>query len=330
MATGLLAMNIVEIKNLVKYFPIDRGIVFKKLVGFVKAVDDVSFSIGKGETLGLVGESGSGKSTVGLLILRLIEATGGTISFRDRPVSGLNDEELNVFRQKVQVVFQDPFSSLNPRMVIKEIVGRPLKVHQLAKNQKDLAEKVLKILIEVGLKEEHLNRYPHQFSGGQRQRIAVARSLISNPEFIILDEPTSALDVSVQAQMLNLFRQLQKERGLSYLFISHNLGVIRHISQKIAVMYLGKLVEYAAKKEIFEEPLHPYTQALLKSIPKPAVTNENIEDKVIKGDIPSPINPPSGCRFHTRCSFVHERCSKDEPEWREVKKGHFLSCHLVQ
>jgi oligopeptide/dipeptide ABC transporter ATP-binding protein len=322
-------MNIVEVKNLFKYFPIHKGVIFQKIAGYIKAVDDISFSIEKGETLGLVGESGSGKTTVGLLILMLLKPTRGSIFFQNEPILNFKDEGLNAFRQKVQIVFQDPFSSLNPRMMIKDIIGRPLRIHRLTNSEREVKERVLRMLEEVGLKEEHLNRYPHEFSGGQRQRIAVARSLISDPELIVLDEPTSALDVSVQAQVLNLFKHLQKKRNLSYLFVSHNMGVIKHISHKIAVMYLGKLVEYAPKQEIFELPLHPYTQALLKSIPEVTITKENIEDKVIKGDIPSPVNPPSGCRFRTRCPLALDICIKHEPEWRKVKKERFVACHLT-
>ncbi len=319
-------MSIIRVDNLKKYFPIDRGIVFPKIVGYVKAVDDVSFSLEKGETLGLVGESGSGKSTTGLVLLRLLEPTGGEVYFNERPLSSFTEADFKFFRQKAQIVFQDPFSSLNPRMIIKDIVGRPLKIHGLAKTDKEIEEKVLSILKEVGLKEEHLIRYPHEFSGGQRQRIAIARALISNPEFIVLDEPTSALDVSVQAQILNLLKELQTRRSLSYLFISHDLSVIKHVSHKVAVMYLGKIVEYTAKDKLFKNPLHPYTQALLKSIPKPKITSERIEDKVIEGEIPSPSNPPKGCRFNTRCPYIKPVCLEEEPSLVEVEQGHFVAC----
>ncbi len=321
--------TILRVDNLVKYFPIDKGIIFSRIVGYVRAVDGISFSIERGETLGLVGESGSGKSTTGLLVIGLINPTRGNIIFKGKKLSDLTGEELKLFRQKAQIVFQDPFSSLNPRMIVKDIVGRPLKVHKLVKSDKEMEEKVLKLLEEVGLKEEHLSRYPHEFSGGQRQRIAIARALICNPEFIVLDEPTSALDVSVQAQILNLLKKLQIDRKLSYLFISHDLSVIRHMSHKVAVMYLGKIVEYAPKKVLFEKPLHPYTQALLRSIPKPAITKESIEEKIIKGDVPSPINPPPGCRFHTRCPFAKEICTKEEPDLKKVDENHLVACHLV-
>ncbi len=319
-------MSIVRVDNLKKYFPIDKGIIFPKIVGYVKAVDDVSFSLEKGETLGLVGESGSGKSTTGLVLLRLLEPTGGEVYFNEKPLSSFTEPDFKLFRQKAQIVFQDPFSSLNPRMIIKDIVGRPLKIHGLVKTDKEIEEKVLSILKEVGLKEEHLIRYPHEFSGGQRQRIAIARALISNPEFIVLDEPTSALDVSVQAQILNLLKELQMRRSLSYLFISHDLSVIKHVSHRVAVMYLGKIVEYTEKEKLFKNPLHPYTQALLKSIPKPKITGEEIEDKVIEGEIPSPSNPPKGCRFNTRCPYAKPVCLEKEPSLVEVEKGHFVAC----
>ncbi len=319
-------MSIVRVNNLKKYFPIDKGIVFPKIVGYVKAVDDVSFTLEKGETLGLVGESGSGKSTTGLVLLRLLEPTGGEVYFNEKPLSSFTESDFKLFRQKAQIVFQDPFSSLNPRMIIKDIVGRPLKIHGLAKTDREIEEKVLSILKEVGLKEEHLIRYPHEFSGGQRQRIAIARALISNPDFIVLDEPTSALDVSVQAQILNLLKELQMRRSLSYLFISHDLSVIKHVSHRIAVMYLGKIVEYTEKEKLFRNPLHPYTQALLKSIPKPKVTGEQIEDKVIEGEIPSPSNPPKGCRFNTRCPYAKPVCLEKEPPLLEIEKGHFVAC----
>lgn len=322
-------MSIIKVDNLRKYFPIDKGIIFPKIVGYIKAVDGISFSVDNGETLGLVGESGSGKSTAGLVLLKLLNPTGGEIYFNEKPLSSFTNVDFKIFRQKAQIVFQDPFSSLNPRMIIKDIIGRPLKIHNLVKSDKEIEEKVLSILKEVGLKEEHLIRYPHEFSGGQRQRIAIARALISNPDFIVLDEPTSALDVSVQAQILNLLKELQMKRNLSYLFISHDLSVIKHVSHRIGVMYLGKIVEYASKKVLFKRPLHPYTKALLKSIPKPKITDENIEDKVIEGEIPSPSNPPIGCRFNTRCPYARPHCTEEEPQLKEVEKGHFVACFEV-
>ncbi len=321
-------MSIIEVNDLKKYFPVDRGILFSKVVGYVRAVDGVSFSISEGQTLGLVGESGSGKSTAGLTLLNLLSPTGGEVYFKGKPLRALLESEESVFRQKAQIVFQDPFSSLNPRMIVKDIIGRPLRIHGIAKSEKEITERVLRMLQEVGLKEEHLSRYPHEFSGGQRQRIAIARAFISDPEFIVLDEPTSALDVSVQAQILNLLKALQRDRGLAYLFISHDLSVIKHMSHKVAVMYLGKIVEYADKEELFSNPMHPYTVALLNSIPQPVAGGGEIEDKVIKGDIPSPMNPPVGCRFHTRCPVAKDVCATQEPELREVKKGHFVACHF--
>lgn len=321
-------MHIVEVKDLKKYFPIDKGIFFPKIVGHVKAVDGVSFCVNKGETLGMVGESGSGKSTVGRLIMRLLDVTSGDISFYGKSILSLENETDRFFRSKAQIVFQDPFSSLNPRMIVKDIIGRVLMV-QGEKQKAQVTEKVLSTLKEVGLKEEHMTRYPHEFSGGQRQRIAIARALISDPDFIVLDEPTSALDVSVQAQILNLLKGLQKEKGLTYLFITHDLSVVKHMSHKVLVIYLGKAMEYASKEAIFSNPLHPYTKALLTSIPKPYITNESIEDKIIKGDIPSPSNPPQGCRFHNRCPYAEEICEKQEPCWREIEEGHFVACHKV-
>ncbi len=319
-------MSVVDVSGLVKHFPIDKGIVFPKIVGHVKAVDGISFSIESGRTLGLVGESGSGKSTTGSMILRLLEPTAGTVRFHGKSVTDMDDKELHAFRCKAQMVFQNPFASLNPRMIVRDIVGRVLKVHGES-NDSRITQAVLDILREVGLKEEHMTRYPHEFSGGQRQRIAVARALISNPEFVVLDEPTSALDVSVQAQILNLFKDIQKDRGLSYLFISHDLSVVRHISHDVAVLYLGKTMEYASKNALFASPRHPYTRALLESIPKPFITGEAIEDKVIQGDIPSPMNPPAGCRFHTRCPQADDLCRSEEPLWREVAPKHFVACH---
>lgn len=319
-------MPILEAQNLTKYFPVDRGFIFPKIVGHVRAVDGISFSVEQGQTLGVVGESGSGKTTMGLLVMRLLGLTSGDILFRGESIVDLEGEKRRVFRKKAQIVFQDPFSSLNPRMIIRDIIGRALKV-QGVKSREEITERVRKVLQEVGLREEHLTRYPHEFSGGQRQRIAVARALVTNPDFILLDEPTSALDVSVQAQILNLLKTLQKEKGLTYMFITHDLSVVKHMSHKVLVIYLGRAMEYAERGEIFAEPLHPYTRALLKSIPKPAVTGEDIADKVIKGNIPSPMKMPSGCRFHTRCQLADEECIHKEPLWREIRRDHFVACH---
>ncbi len=323
------AMNIVEVKDLHMYFPILKGVLFHSVAGHVKAVDGVSFSIPEGETLGLVGESGSGKSTVGNMLLRLLAPTSGEILYRGRSILGLSPREEREFRSRAQMVFQNPFASLNPRMIVGDIIGRVLKVQRPELKKDEVRDLVLNGMQEVGLKVEHMTRYPHEFSGGQRQRIAIARALISSPKFIVLDEPTSALDVSVQAQILNLFKDIQKKRHLSYLFISHNLSVIRHISHRIAVMYLGSLMEFCDRQEMFRNPLHPYTQALLRSIPKPYVTGEDISDKIIKGDIPSPIDPPAGCRFNTRCPQATDECRRVRPQWREVNAGHWLACHQV-
>ena len=322
-------MNIIEVKDLRMCFPILKGVLFHSVAGYVKAVDGVSFSIPEGETLGLVGESGSGKSTVGNMLLRLLKPTSGEILYRGRSILGLSPQEEREFRSRAQMVFQNPFASLNPRMIVGDIIGRVLRVQRPELKRDEVRDLVLNGMQEVGLKAEHMTRYPHEFSGGQRQRIAIARALISSPEFVVLDEPTSALDVSVQAQILNLFKDIQKKRHLSYLFISHNLSVIRHISHRIAVMYLGSLMEFCDRQELFRNPLHPYTQALLRSIPKPYVTGEDISDKIIKGDIPSPIDPPAGCRFNTRCPQATDECRRARPQWREVNAGHWLACHQV-
>ena len=322
-------MNIVEVKDLHMYFPILKGVLFHSVAGHVKAVDGVSFSIPEGETLGLVGESGSGKSTVGNMLLRLLKPTSGEILYRGRSILSLSPQEEREFRSRAQMVFQNPFASLNPRMIVGDIIGRVLRVQRPELKKDEVRERVLNGMQEVGLKVEHMTRYPHEFSGGQRQRIAIARALISDPEFVVLDEPTSALDVSVQAQILNLFKDIQKKRRLSYLFISHNLSVIRHISHRIAVMYLGNLMEFCDRQEMFRNPPHPYTQALLRSIPKPYVTDEDISDKIIKGDIPSPVDPPPGCRFNTRCPQATDECRRVRPQWREVNAGHWLACHQV-
>ncbi|MDY2648693.1 MAG: oligopeptide/dipeptide ABC transporter ATP-binding protein [Pyramidobacter porci] len=322
-------MNIVEVKDLRMCFPILKGVLFHSVAGYVKAVDGVSFSIPEGETLGLVGESGSGKSTVGNMLLRLLKPTSGEILYRGRSILGLSPQEEREFRSRAQMVFQNPFASLNPRMIVGDIIGRVLRVQRPELKRDEVRDLVLNGMQEVGLKVEHMTRYPHEFSGGQRQRIAIARALISSPEFVVLDEPTSALDVSVQAQILNLFKDIQKKRHLSYLFISHNLSVIRHISHRIAVMYLGSLMEFCDRQELFRNPLHPYTQALLRSIPKPYVTGEDISDKIIKGDIPSPIDPPAGCRFNTRCPQATDECRSVRPQWREARDGHWVACHQV-
>jgi len=318
---------LIEVKNLKKYFPVKGGIL-QKVTGFVKAVDGVDLEIERGEIFGLVGESGCGKTTLGRACLRLIEPTSGEVKFEDVDILNLNLKDMQKMRLKVQMVFQDPFSSLDPRKMIKDTVGEGLVIHGLAKGS-ELKERVLQNLERVGLKKEHLYRYPHEFSGGQRQRIGIARSLVLNPKFIVLDEPTSALDVSVQAKILNLLLKLQKELGLTYMFISHNLSVIEYMSDRIAVMYVGKIVETGTKVELFENPLHPYTKALFSAIPIPDPDHKH-EKIILKGDVPSPLNPPSGCRFHPRCPDAEELCEREEPLSIEVNSGRKVACHLTR
>lgn len=321
--------NLLEVRNLKKYFPIKRGVVFSRHVGDVKAVDDISFNIKRGETVGLVGESGCGKSTVARVIIRLIEPTEGEIIFEGKDITKLSQNELRKIRRDMQIIFQDPYSALNPRMTVSEIISEPLEVHKAVNNNKEKQKRIQELLELVGLASYHANRYPHEFSGGQRQRIGIARALALNPKFIVADEPTSALDVSVRAQIINLMQDLQKELGLTYLFISHDLSVIRHICDRVLVMYLGKLVEIAQNEELYNSPLHPYTQALLSAVPIPDPEVAEKRKKVILlGDVPSPVNPPSGCRFHPRCPYVMDICSKVEPQLKEVKMKHFTACHL--
>jgi oligopeptide/dipeptide ABC transporter ATP-binding protein len=322
-----MAENLLEVKNLKKYFPVKAG-VFKRTVAHVKAVDDISFAVKEGETLGLVGESGCGKSTTGRTILRLLEATEGKVIFDGKSIMDLDKKEMRAVRRDMQIIFQDPYASLNPRMTVADIVGEPLDIHKLAKNKQERNEKVKEILENVGLGEEYMNRYPHEFSGGQRQRIGVARALAVDPKLIIADEPVSALDVSVQAQVINLLQDLQKEFGLTYLFIAHDLSVVKHISDRVAVMYLGKLVELTDKKELFKNPIHPYTQSLLSAIPE-ADPRKKKDRIILEGDVPSPVDPPSGCRFHPRCPEAFELCPKAEPEFKEYGAGHFAACHLL-
>jgi oligopeptide/dipeptide ABC transporter ATP-binding protein len=318
--------HLVEVKALKKYFPISKE--WRKEKTYVRAVDGVDFSIDRGETLGLVGESGCGKTTVGRLILKLIEPTDGEILFEGKNLARLDKKGIHPMRRAFQIIFQDPFASLNPRMTVSEIVGRPMAIHGLVDpSQRD--ERVAQLLESVGLQREHLHRYPHEFSGGQRQRIGIARALATQPRLIVADEPTSALDVSVQAQILNLMRQLQKEFGLTYLFISHNIGVIRHISERIAVMYLGKVVEMAEKRALFKSPIHPYTRALLAAVPSLDPKRKR-EEIILEGDVPSPIHPPSGCRFHTRCRYAIPRCFEEEPFFHQIEDGRWVACHLAE
>lgn len=316
---------IVEVKNIKKYFPIKGG-VLKRTVGHVKAVDDVSLKILRGETLGVVGESGSGKSTLGRVILRLLEPTEGQIFFENEDISDLNNRQLRPYRRDMQIVFQDPFASLNPKMSIQELIEEPLLV-QTGMSKSERREKAISLLEKVGLRPESRLKYPHEFSGGQRQRISIARALALNPKFVICDEPVSALDVSIQAQVLNLMADLQEEFNLTYLFIAHDLSVVKHISDRVAVMYLGRIAEISPKKELYEQPLHPYTQALLSAVPSTDVLKRR-EKIILKGDLPSPSNPPSGCAFRTRCPKAHERCSVERPELMDVHNGHLVACHL--
>ncbi|MGC4375395.1 oligopeptide/dipeptide ABC transporter ATP-binding protein [Fictibacillus sp. Mic-4] len=315
--------KLLEVKNLKKHFKVDRKAV-------LKAVDDVSFDIYKGETLGLVGESGCGKSTTGRTIIRLYEATDGEVLYEGKNVHGKKSaRELKEFNRKMQMIFQDPYASLNPRMTVKDIIAEGIDIHRLAKNSKERNERVYELLETVGLNKDHANRYPHEFSGGQRQRIGIARALAVDPDFIIADEPISALDVSIQAQVVNLLMKLQKERGLTYLFIAHDLSMVKHISDRVGVMYLGNLVELAGSDELYEEPLHPYTQALLSAIPVPDPEVERSRERIIlEGDLPSPINPPSGCRFRTRCPHAMDVCARVNPKWQEAREGHWVACHL--
>jgi peptide/nickel transport system ATP-binding protein len=320
---------LLEVNDLKKYFPIQRGIL-RKTVGYVKAVDEVSFYIHRGETLGLVGESGCGKTTTGRCVLRAIEPTDGEIKFNDADMGWVNIRELelddlNRVRQNMQMIFQDPYSSLNPRMTLLEIVGEPLKINQGMKGSA-LEDRVAELLRQVGLRPEYLRRYPHAFSGGQRQRIGVARALSMNPQFIVCDEPVSALDVSVQAQTLNLLRHLQADLGLTYLFVAHDLSVIEHVSDRVAVMYVGKLVEMAEADDLFEEPLHPYTEALMSSVPRPDPRAEK-KRIILEGEVADPSNPPSGCYFHPRCQYAQSVCETETPKLRELRDGHFVSCH---
>ena len=318
--------DLVQIRDLEMHFPVTKGIILQRQVGAIKAVDGVSFNIKKGETLGLVGESGCGKSTTGRAILQLYRPTGGEVIFQGVDLTKLKGEEMRRMRRKVQMIFQDPYASLNPRMTVGDIIGEPIKVHGLRQG-KEVRTRVQELLQLVGLNPYFINRYPHEFSGGQRQRIGVARALAVEPEFVVCDEPVSALDVSIQAQIINLLEDLQDRLDLTYLFIAHGLAVVKHISDRVAVMYLGKIVELAGGRELYSMPMHPYTQALLSAVPIPDPKIEKRRKRIIlEGDVPSPLNPPSGCHFHTRCPIAIEKCKVEEPPFMDYGNGHFAAC----
>jgi oligopeptide transport system ATP-binding protein len=333
-AGGFVAVEkgetLIEVKNLKKYFPVLEGIVFQKAIAHVKAVDDVTFSIKKGETLGLVGESGCGKTTTGRCILQLERPTAGDIVFEGVNLCGLDEKELVPVRQKIQVIFQDPYSSLNPRMKIGDIIGEPMKVHGIQPDAGKRRERVAELLSICGLDPAFADRYPHEMSGGQRQRVGIGRALALNPEFIICDEAVSALDVSIQAQVINLLEDLREEFGLTYLFIAHDLSVVHHLCDRVAVMYLGKMVEMAEADELFDKPMHPYTRALLSAVPVPDPSTEaQREHQVLQGEVPSPMNPPSGCVFHPRCPLAVDSCRLDIPPLEEKRPGHWVACTQV-
>jgi oligopeptide transport system ATP-binding protein len=320
--------NLLEVRNLVKHFPITRGIIFQKQIGAVKAVDDISFDVKHGETLGIVGETGCGKSTTAKLLVRLLDPTSGRIVFDGQDVAAAQKDDLKALHRQMQMVFQDPYSSLNPRKTVGSIIGEPFAIHGLLKESGERRKRVQELMDRVGLNPEHYNRFPHEFSGGQRQRIGVARALALRPKLVVADEPVSALDVSIQAQMVNLLEELQDEFGLTYIFIAHDLGVVRHVSDRIAVMYLGKLVELSPAEELYTRPIMPYTEALLSAVPIPDPDlSEKRERIVLQGDVPSPIHPPSGCRFHPRCRYATDICTQVEPPLTDYGNGHLAACH---
>jgi oligopeptide transport system ATP-binding protein len=319
--------TLLEVRDLKMYFPITRGIVFQRQIGAVKAVDGISMAIKRGETLGLVGESGCGKSTAGRAILQLYKPTSGEVIFNGRDLTKLSGNEMRRTRRDVQMIFQDPYASLNPRMTVGDIIGEPIRVHNLRNGTKAVRERVQELLQLVGLNPYFVNRYPHEFSGGQRQRIGIARALAVEPDFVVCDEPVSALDVSIQAQVINLLEELQDQLGLTYLFIAHGLSVVKHISDRVAVMYLGRIVELADSVELYRQPLHPYTQALLSAVPIPDPVVEKKRQRIIlQGDVPSPINPPPGCRFHTRCPIAIDKCRVEDPPFIDYGGGHYAAC----
>jgi len=331
-AMGTVDDPLIQVRDLVKHFQLSGGWLTRKRT-YVHAVDGVSFDVQRGEVLGIVGESGCGKTTLGRLLLRLIEPTAGSVLFDGRDLTELSGGELRSLRRRMQLVFQAPMASLSPRLKVLDIIGEPLRTHGVVSNKADMRARVVALLEQVGMGAQHLDRFPHEMSGGQCQRVAIARALALEPRFIVLDEPTSALDVSVQAQILNLLDELRRAKGLTYIFISHDLGVVQHVSDRIGVMYLGELVELGPSAQLFDDPLHPYTQALLGAIPTPDIATRPEEEHelvILEGNVTSPANPPSGCRFHTRCPLVHDRCRQEKPILHEVGAGRFVACHLVE
>ena len=319
---------LLHVTNLSKYFPVTRGAVMSRKIGDIKAVDRISFDVYTGETLGLVGESGCGKTTTGRVILKLIEPSSGQIVYNNQDITSLDKKAMAPLRREMQIIFQDPYASLNPRLTVGEAIGEPLVAHGMA-TRAEAREQVLELLRVVGLASFHYNRYPHEFSGGQRQRVGIARSLVMNPKFIIADEPVSALDVSIRSQIINLLQHIQTEFHLTFLFISHDLGVVRHLSDRVVVMYLGRLAEMAPTDQLFADPKHPYTQALLSAVPS-VQRRKQRRHPVLTGDVPTPFNPPQGCRFHTRCPMVMDKCREVEPLWQDAGSGHFVACHLYE